>query len=148
LQQELEAAIQKRSKTQIEQALAAAKKQGTTLPKSLVDSANQVIAELNTVAEQNRQINQLRQKLIQATQTRSLEEIQSLMKEATQLGAVKSLQTQIVEAQKVLDSLQKDLSIQQRIDNAIRAKDVKALENVRRLVTHDIVCHYMNPDIS
>jgi hypothetical protein len=123
--------MQKRSKTQIEQILATAKKQGISLPQHTVDSAHQLISELNAVADQNRQINLVRQKLIQATTNRSLDEIQALLKEVNQLGAAKRLQAQIVDAQKVLDSLQKDLSIQQKMDQAIRAKDVPALENVR-----------------
>jgi phenylpropionate dioxygenase-like ring-hydroxylating dioxygenase large terminal subunit len=123
--------MQKRSKTQIEQILATAKKQGISLPQHTVDSAHQLISELNAVADQNRQINLVRQKLIQATTNRSLDEIQALLKEVNHLGAAKRLQAQIVDAQKVLDSLQKDLSIQQKMDQAIRAKDVPALENVR-----------------
>jgi hypothetical protein len=126
---ELEAAISKKSKAQIESIFTSAKKSGIKLPSSKVDAANAALKEVQAQQERDRALNVLRQRLQQAISTKSLTEVKDAVKEAESFPG-KGLQQQILEAHQLLDELEKDADVQRRLDDAIKAKDAKLLERL------------------
>lgn len=129
LEAELESAVSKKSKSQIESIFSAAKKAGIRLSPAKVDAATFAIREVLAQQERDRALNTLRQRLQQATASKSLAEVQLALAEAEAFPG-KGLQQQILEARQLLEELEKDADVQRRLDDAIRAKDPKMLEKV------------------
>jgi len=138
LEADLELAITKHSKNQVDQVLREAKKQNLVLNSEILERASAIIAESQAQAEREKTLHSLRQRLTEAT---NLDEanLRALVDDTNKFiaanpNAAKSIKAQIVEAERLLSVFNEAGDVRQQLLQAIKSKNEAKIEQLMILV--------------